>query len=271
MGQYVSVQRDVRVYIEDIGPKSGPVLLLLHGWPLSHKAYEYQFIQLPKLGIRCIGMDMRGFGQSDRPFDGYDYNRLADDVRAVIDAMELGDITLAGHSMGGAVALRYMTRHNAHGVLRLALFAAAAPSFVRRPDFALGFAQSEVSELIDQACNDRPALLHRFGEMFFNRFISAPMAQWFFDIGLAASGWAAAHALLTLRDATLFGDIGKIHVPTLLMHGVHDRICPFGLGETQHRAIRGSVLIPFEHSGHGLFIEQQAEFNSNLARFVQLH
>ena len=271
MGQYVQADQNVRVYVEDIGPQSGPAVLLLHGWPLSHKAYEYQFNQLPKLGIRCIGMDMRGFGQSDRPFDGYGYNRLADDVRAVIDAMELTDLTLGGHSMGGAIALRYMARHNAHGVRRLALFGAAAPSFVRRPDFPFGHPQSEVSEMIEQAYVDRPVLLRSFGEMFFYRFISAPMAQWFFGLGLEAAGWATAAALLTLRDATLFGDISKIQVPTLIMHGVHDRVCPFVLGETQHRAIRGSVLIPFEKSGHALFIEQQAEFNAHLARFVEMH
>lgn len=270
MGNYIFVEENVKVYVEDINPAGTHTVLLLHGWPLNHNAFEYQFDQLPKLGIRCVGMDMRGFGQSDRPWHGYDYNRLADDIRAVIDALGLKDITLGGHSLGGAVAIRYMARHKAFGVSKLALFAAAAPSFIYRPDFPYGQKQTDITEMIAQARRDRPALLRSFIDMFFCSYISSAIADWIFSMGLEASGWSTAASLVSLRDATLFSDLAGIRVPTMIMHGVHDRVCPFALGDAQHRFISDSVLIPFEQSGHGLFWEQRDKFNSDLVRFAEM-
>ncbi len=271
MGYYVAVEEGVKVYVEDVNPSGAHTLLLLHGWPLDHNAFEYQFDQLPKLGIRCIGMDTRGFGQSDRPWHGYDYNRLADDVRAVIDTLGLRNITLAGHSMGGAIAIRYIGRHDAYGVTKLALFGAAAPSFTFRTDFPHGMKQDDVTELIAQTRSNRPDLLRKFNDMFFHQYISTPLSEWFFYMGLKAAGWATAACLVTLRDSTLFGDLAKIRVPTLILHGVHDRVCPFAIGEAQHHFIGSSVMVPYEQSGHGLFYEQRDKFNSDLSRFVGMN
>jgi len=80
------VEKDVKLFVEDVDPGNGKPILFVHGWPLSHTMFEYQFNQLPKKGYRCIGVDLRGFGKSDRPWEGYGYNRMADDLRAVIDA-----------------------------------------------------------------------------------------------------------------------------------------------------------------------------------------
>jgi len=270
MGYYIAVEEGVNVYVEELNPSGSHTVLLLHGWPLNHSAYEYQLDKLPRYGIRCLAMDMRGFGRSDRPWHGYDYNRLADDVLMVIKSLGHSGITLGGHSMGGAIAVRYMARHHAHGVKKLALFGAAAPSFVRRADFPYGHTQAEVSGLISQAGSNRPSLLRSFNEMFFYQYINQPLADWFFNLGLSAAGWATAACLVTLRDETLFGDLSRIHVPTLILHGVHDLVCPFAFAETQHRAIHSSVLIPYEHSGHGLFYEQREAFNDDLLRFIQV-
>jgi len=130
MAYYVKAESDVKIYVEDLNPEGKKTILFLHGWPGSHRLFEYQFNQLPKLGYRCIGIDTRGFGNSDKPWGGYDYDRLADDVRCVVEALELQDFTLCGHSTGGAIAIRYMARYNGHGVSKLALFAAAAPSLI---------------------------------------------------------------------------------------------------------------------------------------------
>ena len=111
MGYYIRVEGNIKIYVEDINPEGKKTILFLHGWPGSHKLFEYQFDQLPKMGYRCIGIDQRGFGESDKPFTGYNYDRLSDDVRGVVDALKLKDFTLAGHSTGGAIAIRYMSRH----------------------------------------------------------------------------------------------------------------------------------------------------------------
>ena len=135
MDYYIKVEPTVKIYLEDINPASRKTILFLHGWPLNHKAYEYQYNVLAARGYRCIGMDTRGFGRSDRPAEGYSYNRLADDVKRIIEELNLMDITLLGHSMGGAIATRYMSRHNGFGVSRLVLLGAAVPSVTMLPEF----------------------------------------------------------------------------------------------------------------------------------------
>ena len=105
---------------------------MLHGWPVNHEMYEYQSSWLPAHGFRVIMIDLRGFGQSDKPWLGYGYNRMADDVLAVAKALRLDRFTLVGFSMGGAIAMRYLCRHAGYGVDRLALLAAASPSFRQR-------------------------------------------------------------------------------------------------------------------------------------------
>jgi non-heme chloroperoxidase len=258
MGYFVKVESDVKIYVEDLNPQGSKTILFLHGWPGSHKLFEYQFDQLPKLGYRCIGIDTRGFGKSDKPWKGYDYDRLADDVRCVINALGLKDITLGGHSTGGAIAIRYMARHNGYGVSKLALFAAAAPSLIKRPNFPYGIPRETVDEIIKGTYNDRPKMLRNFGDIFF-----------FQQLGLEAAGWATAKIANTWLEEELFADLEKIKAPTLIIHGIHDKVCPFQLGEVQHQLLKNSKLVPFEYSGHGSFYDEKDKFNKVLVDFIE--
>ncbi|MGE5381663.1 MAG: alpha/beta fold hydrolase [Methylocystaceae bacterium] len=270
MGYYVEVEPNIKVYVEDLNPGGKKTILFLHGWPGNHNLFEYQFDQLPKMGLRCIGMDTRGFGKSDKPWGGYDYDRLADDVRCVIDALKLQDIILGGHSTGGAMAIRYMARHNGYGVSKLALFAAAAPSLIKRSYFPYGLPREAVDQIIESTSNDRPKMLRNFGDMFFFQYISEPFSDWIFQLGLQAAGWAtAAIARTWLEDEKLFDDLGKIRVPTLILHGIHDKVCLFPLAEAQKKAIKNSKLVPFEYSGHALFYDQRDKFNKELIQFIE--
>lgn len=268
MEYWVRVEPDVKIYINDINPLGRKIILFIHGWPANHKLFEYQFDKLPQMGYRCIGVDIRGFGNSDKPFEGYSYDRLADDIRCVVEALGLQDFTLAGHSVGGAIAIRYMARHNGYGVSKLALFAAAAPSFTKRPDFPYGLPKEEVTKLIQGAYNDRPNMLRGFGDMFFFQYISEPFSDWFFQLGLQAAGWSTAKLATSLRDESLFYDLAEIHVPTLILHGIHDKVCHFPLAVAQRQGIRNSRLVPFEYSGHGLFWEERDKFNRELSQFI---
>ncbi|OPX87610.1 MAG: Arylesterase [Pelotomaculum sp. PtaB.Bin104] len=234
-GYYIRVEPDVNIYVENLNPGGGKQILFLHGWPASHRLFEYQFEQLPNMGYRCIGMDIRGFGNSDKPWRGYDYDRLADDVRFVVETLQLQNFTLGGHSMGGAIAIRYMARHKGYGVSKLALFAAAAPSFTKRPDFPYGLAKEDVNKLILDTYNDRPNMLQKFGDMFFFQYVTGPFSDWFFQLGMQAAGWSTAATAVSLRDENLFSDLGEICVPTLILHGIHDKICPFPLAEAQKK------------------------------------
>jgi len=268
MEYYIQVEADVKIFVEDINPRGRKTILFIHGWPLSHKAYEYQFDKLPKMGYRCIGIDTRGFGKSDKPKSGYSYNTLADDVRGIVETLKLRNFTLCGHSMGGATAIRYMARHKGYGVSKLALFGAAAPSLTIRPDFPYGLPKEAVTKFIEGAYNDRPKMLRDFGDIFLFQYATQPLSDWFFQLGLEAAGWATAECASTFRDESLFCDLEKIKVPTLILHGIHDKVCLYPLAEAMKQGIKNAKLIPFENSGHGLFWEERDKFNKELAQFI---
>lgn len=269
MEYYIKVEPEVKIYVEDLNPEGKKTIVFIHGWPLSHKAYEYQFNVLPKMGYRCIGIDTRGFGKSDKPVSGYSYNTLSDDLRCVVEALNLRDFTLGGHSMGGAIAIRYMARHKGFGVSKLALFGAAAPSLTMRPDFPYGLPKEAVTSLINEAYNDKPKMLRDFGDMFLFQYATQPLSDWFFNLGLEAAGWAVAECAKTFRDEILFADLGEIKVPTLILHGIHDKVCLFPLAEVMKRGIKNSKLVPFEYSGHGLFYDERDKFNRELTQFIE--
>jgi len=270
LGYYVKVEPNVKIYVEDVNPEGEKTILFIHGWPGSHKLFEYQFDTLPKMGYRCIGIDTRGFGDSDKPFGGYDYDRLSDDVRCVVEALKLQNFTLGGHSMGGAIAIRYMARHGQYGVSKLALFGAAAPSIIQRPYFPYGLPKKAVDDIIQGTYNDRPKMLRGFGDLFFFQHITEPFSDWFFQLGLQAAGWATASCAVTwLDEERLFYDLKEITVPTLILHGIHDKVCLFPLAQAQKQAIRNSKLVPFEFSGHGLFYDERDKFNEELVKFIE--
>jgi non-heme chloroperoxidase len=266
---YIKVAPDVKIFVEDVNPSGNKTILFIHGWPLSHKAYEYQFNILPKMGYRCIGIDTRGFGASDKPWSGYSYDVLAEDVRQIVLALKLRNFTLAGHSMGGAIAIRYMAKYGGDGVSKLALFGAAAPSLTKSKNFPYGLPKEDVTKLIETTYKDRPKMLRDFGDIFLFKYATQPLSDWFFQLGLQAAGWATAAAATTFRDENLFSDLGKICVPTLILHGIHDKVCLYPLAVAMHNGIKYSKLVPFEFSGHGLFWEEFEKFNKELMEFIE--
>ncbi|MHB8064895.1 MAG: alpha/beta fold hydrolase [Ruminiclostridium sp.] len=268
MDYWVKVQPDVNIYVHEINPFGRKTILFIHGWPLSHRAFEYQYNKLPAMGYRCIGIDTRGAGASSKPWSGYDYNRLSDDVRSVVDTLKLQHFTLGGHSMGGATAIRYMSRHKGYGVSKLALFGAAAPSLTMRSDFPYGLPKEDVTKIIQSVYANHPQMLRDTAPMFFYQPITSALSDWFFQLGFESPGWATAKCAMTFRDETLFSDLPKIQVPTLILHGIHDKVCLFPLAEAMRSRIKNSKLVPFEHSGHSLFFEEQDKFNMELAQFA---
>lgn len=259
MGYFVPVKPGINLYVEDLNPLGRKTIVFLHGWPFNHRQFEYQFNVLPAMGYRCIGIDWRGFGKSDKPVGGYNYNRLADDILAVVLSLQLGHFTLAGHSTGGAIAVRYMARHNGYGVSELVLIDAAAPT---------GFTEETASRLLAETLNDRPKMIRGVIDNFFFQYISEPFSNWFFQLGLQAAGWSTAAIIKTLRDEKLDVDLQKIFVPTLVIHGIHDKVIPFSQAQQLKQRIKNSRLVPFKYSGHGPFWEERDKFNRLLQQFV---
>ncbi|WP_277679403.1 alpha/beta fold hydrolase [Gracilibacillus dipsosauri] len=259
MGYYIPVEQGVNLYVEDINPNGRKTIVFIHGWPLNHKQFEYQYNVLPAMGYRCIGIDWRGFGKSDKPISGYTYNRLADDIRMVIDALQLDDFVLVGHSTGGAIAIRYMSRYNGKGVSNLILVDAAAPT---------GFTAETADKLLKETYNDRPNMLQGITNEFFFQYITHSFAEWFKQLGLQAASWSTASVIILLRDENVAADLSAINTPTIIIHGVHDQVIPFTQTQELHEKIKHSQLIPFYYSGHGGFWEERDKFNHLLLEIL---
>ncbi|CAH0245884.1 alpha/beta fold hydrolase [Priestia megaterium] len=266
MNYFIHVTPKTKLFVRDIG--KGEPVLFLHGWPVNAKMYEYQFTTLPARGIRCIAPDLRGFGKSDAPFTGYSYNQLADDIRMLVERLELKNYTLVGFSMGGAIAIRYMSRHLGYGVKKLILLGAAAPSFIQKTDFPYGLPSEEVNTIIQNTYRDRPNMLEEFGKKFFNQPTSSAFRGWFQDLGLEASGHGTIKTAVSLRDEDLREDLSQIFTETYILHGKKDQICPFDLAKVMNRHISFSTLLPFENSGHGLFYDEREKVNDTLIELI---
>ncbi|QHJ69902.1 alpha/beta fold hydrolase [Planococcus halotolerans] len=267
MGHYIQVEKDVKIYAEDIG--SGQPVVFLHGWPLNSKAFEAQVSELALNGFRFIGIDLRGYGKSDKPWSGYDYDTAASDVKAVVDHLGLENFVLAGFSMGGPIAIRYITKYGQQNINKLWLLAAAAPLFTQREDFKINLKTEEVDDIIKQLKEDRPAFLADFADMFFEQKKSPEFIHWFQLLGLEAGAHSTINSAIALRDEDLRGELAGITVPTAIFHGKKDEICSYELGELLEKEIPNSVLVPFDYSGHGMNGDEPERFNTEMIRFLK--
>jgi len=266
----VHVEKNVKLAVYDLNPNGKRTILMIHGWPLSGKIFEYQQEVLVKSGFRVITLDLRGMGNSDAPAHGYNYSRLATDIYQVVKTLRLSNFTLAGFSMGGAIALRYMGLFNGYGVNKLCLLAAAAPCYTIRPGFPYGVKKQKLDEYIIQASTDRPSLCQVFSQMLLHSPHSSAVKDWFKDIALMASGIGTIGTAFSLRDEDVRPDIARVCVPTAIFHGRQDKIVPFELGIIQHKSLPGSIFYTFDNSGHGIFYDELATFNEWLLEFLNL-
>jgi pimeloyl-ACP methyl ester carboxylesterase len=268
--EYVEVEKNVKLHVTDLG--EGKPVVFIHGWPLSDAMYEYQYVALLDKGYRVIGITLRGFGLSDKPGGTYDYDVFADDIKVVLEKLEVEDGTIGGFSMGGATVIHYIAKYNAAHISQLALFGAAAPLWTRREDFNYGlWTKTDVDGLIEMNNTNRPQLFQTFGNIFpaNETSVSAGHGAWLGIIQSQASPYAMAECLKALRDTDLRADMKKITVPTLILHGRLDKICSFELAEQMHAMIPHSKLVALENSGHALFIEEREKFNSELLNFIK--
>lgn len=265
---YIEIEPGVKLFVQDWG--TGKPVVFIHGWPLSHEMFEYQFTQLPQQGYRCIGIDLRGYGKSDKPWGDYSFDVLADDVRKVLEVLDLQAVTLVGFSMGGAVVVRYMDRHNSAHVTKLVLLGAATPCLTKKPNFPQGLDVVVYDNFIHACYSDRAKMNAEFGKATFHQPLSTELSTWFTHLGMQASPHATAMGVIALRDSDLRAELAKITVPTAIFPGVHDQVAPITItAEVNHQGIKGSELICFENSGHGLFYDEKDRVNAELMRFIR--
>jgi len=269
----ISAHDQTRLHVEDTGGEGRPVVLI-HGWPLSSESWADQVPALTDAGYRVVSYDRRGFGRSDKPAAGFDYDVLAGDLKRVLEELDLTDATLVGFSMGGGEVARYV---GVYGEERLhsVVFAAAIPPFLLQTD------DNPDGPLTEEAAGGMKSGLEQDRDAFFDDFTTT-----FFTAGedlkvteeqrqeavrmcrqsdqTAALGCMAAFGTTDFRE-----DLPKVTVPTLVIHGDSDATVPFeGSGQRTHEAIEGSELLVVPGAPHGLNVSHAGEFNRVLLEFL---
>lgn len=266
--EYIEVEKNVRLHVTDLG--EGQPIVLIHGWPLSDAMYEYQYQYLSRKGFRVIGITLRGYGQSDKPYGRYDFDVFSDDIKVVLEKLNIQNAVLGGFSMGGAVVIHYVTKYNAAHVSKLALFGAAAPSWKQREGSAYGITAADAEGLVKATMTSRQDLIAGFGASFPAKegAISKNVEKWLEDINLQAWPFAVTQSMIALLDLDLRPSLSKIKIPTVIFNGTQDKLCPFVLAEQLHKGINNSYIVKFENSGHALFVEEADKFNAELEKFA---
>lgn len=262
----------VNLFYQDWG--QGNPVVFIHGWPLSHEMWEYQMTELPHYGLRCIAYDRRGFGKSSKPWDGYDYDTLADDLKYVLDELELEDVTLVGFSMGGGEIARYFSRHGGARVAKTVLVSAVTPYLLKTDSNPDGVAKSVFDEILENLKKDRPGFLSDFGKQFYGvNLVSHPVSQEFLDWSQMLASLASPRATLqcahAFAETDFRADMAHIHVPTLVIHGDSDKTVPIeSAGERSAKLIPHSHYKVYSGAPHGLFYTDRDQLNQDLRAFI---
>ncbi len=262
----------VNIYYEDLG--KGKNVVFIHGWPLSGAMWEYQITQLPQQGLRCITYDRRGFGHSDKPFSGYDYETMAGDLKAVIDGLDLQDVTLVGFSMGGGEIAKYFSLYGGAKVKKVVLISCVTPYMLKTADNPDGVPQETFDGMLKQMTDDRPAFLEGFNKDFFGvSFMSHPassaMLQQAANAAMHASPIATIECAKAFSSTDFRNDVTKINVPTLIIHGDADKTVPIKpTGEQSAKLIPGAVYKVYEGEPHGLWFTAKERLNQDLIDFI---
>lgn len=264
----------VAIHVDDFGGTGRPVILI-HGWPLSGKAWEKQIPALQQAGFRVITYDRRGFGESGKSAEHYDYGALASDLAAIIAEKQLTDVSLVGFSMGGGEVVKYIADHG-EGKLHSVVLAAAVPPYLMKttdnPDGPL--TKEKAAEMEGGLKADRGAFFDQFTRDFFSANgvlkVSEDERQKAIALCHLSDQNAALACMTSFGTTDLRSDLKHINVPTLVIHGDADAIVPAeGSGLRTHRAIPGSELVIIEGGPHGLNVSHADQFNSALVDFLK--
>jgi len=272
----ITTSDNVELYYKDWGPKNGEVVTFSHGWPLSSDSWESQMQFLAEKGYRVIAHDRRGHGRSSQPWEGNDMDHYADDLAAVIAALELEKVTLVGFSTGGGEVARYIGRHGTDNVKRAALISAVPPKMVKAVDNPNGLPKA-VFDGLRSASNDNRSQLYldiASGPFFgFDRpgaKVSQGLIQSFWRQGMMGGAKNTFDSIAAFAETDFREDLAKFDVPTLVIHGDDDQIVPIDIsGKASAALIKDAKLIIYAGAPHGLTDTHKNKLNQDLLKFLQ--
>ncbi|MBF4619370.1 alpha/beta hydrolase [Clavibacter sp. VKM Ac-2873] len=266
--------KDTNLHVDDTGGSGRPVVLI-HGWPLSGESWSKQVPAFEAAGYRVITYDRRGFGRSDKPLTGYDYDTFASDLDAVLTELDLRDVTLVGFSMGGGEIARYIGTRGEER-LHSVVFASAVPPYLEKtddnPDGPL--TKDAAAEMTAGLTKDEDAFYDEFTTGFYsaNGVLKVTEAERQEAIALAhqSKKHAALASMAAFATTDFRDDLTKVTVPTLVIHGDSDGTVPFeGSGARTHQAIAGSELHVVKDAPHGVTVSHPEEWNQAVLEFLK--
>jgi len=262
----------IELYYEDHG--AGQPVVLIHGYPLSGRAWDKQVPELLDDGRRVITYDRRGFGKSSQPARGYDYDTFAADLHALLEALDLRDVALVGHSMGTGEVTRYLGRYGSQRIARGVLISPIPPFLLRTPDNPEGLPASLFDGFVQTARQDGPAWMKGFLDSFYNTDVflgslvseHAYQASW--NIAVSASANAAV-ACIPTWETDFRQDLAKIDVPMLVIHGDDDRVLPFpSTAQRLPGLIADLQTVVIDGGPHAIAWTHADQVNSALLKFL---
>jgi non-heme chloroperoxidase len=269
---YIKTRDNTNLYLKDWG--QGRPVILIHGWPLSADSWDNIANALANSGFRSIAYDRRGFGRSEQPWVGYDYDTLADDLADVIKATNAKDATIVGFSMGGGEVARYMSRYNGQQVQQAVLISSIVPYMMKTPDHPNGVDPSVFEEMTASIKEDRANFFATFFKDFYNvGFISQPVSdevlEWSRIVSMQAGLKGTLDCAHAFATTDFRPDLVAFTVPTLIIHGTEDKTVPINAtGRLAATAIAQAKLVEYEGAPHGLLETHKQELVQDLVAFL---
>ena len=269
----ITTQDGTQIYYNDWG--KGQPIVFSHGWPLTADAFEDQMFYLASRGYRCIGHDRRGHGRSSQPWNGNDMDTYADDLAALVVALNLESAIHVGHSTGGGEVARYIGRHGTKRVAKAVLIGAVPPLMLKTPANPGGlpidvFNGIRAGVLADRSQFFKDLTLPFYGYNRPGAKISEGVRESFWRQGMMAGFPASYFCIKAFSETDLTEDLKRFDVPTLILHGDDDQIVPIGASALpSSKIVKGATLKVYKGASHGMCTTQKDEINEDLLAFVK--
>ncbi|AZG15861.1 alpha/beta fold hydrolase [Cupriavidus pauculus] len=271
-GSYVTTRDGTRIFYKDWG--SGRPVVFSHGWPLDADAWDAQMLFLVQKGFRVIAHDRRGHGRSDQPAQGNDMNTYADDLAAVLDALDIKGATLVGHSTGGGEVARYIGRHGTKRVAKAVLIGAVPPTMAKSAAYPNGLPLEVFDNIRKGVAENRSQFYKDLATPFFgfnrpNAKVSQGTIDAFWAQGMAGGILGQYLCIKEFSEVDYTADLKKIDVPTLILHGDDDQIVPIdNAGKLSAKIVKNATLKVYPGASHGMCVINADQVNADLLAFL---